>query len=46
MFTSHVIKETGRMQIMWPDHCVSGSFGAQYHPSLEREDTDIEILTG
>lgn len=31
---------------MWPDHCVSGSFGAQYHDNLVKEETDIEILRG
>ena len=31
---------------MWPDHCVQGSKGAEYHPDLLRADTDIEVLKG
>ena len=38
--------EDSRMQIMWPDHCIQNTFGAQYHRSLLRLPTDIEILKG
>ena len=31
---------------MWPDHCVVGSKGAEYTPTLVRKDSDIEILKG
>ena len=31
---------------MWPDHCIQNTFGAQYHRSLLRLPTDIEILKG
>jgi len=28
-------------QVMWPDHCVQGSRGAEFHPSLE---TDVGLV--
>ena len=31
---------------MWPDHCVQNSFGAEFHPLLHRETTDIIIQKG
>lgn len=26
----------GGPQFMWPDHCVQGTFGAEFHPELDR----------
>lgn len=26
---------SGREQVLWPDHCVQGSYGAQFHPGLK-----------
>lgn len=31
---------------MWPDHCIQGSKGAQYHPDLVVKDTDKEFSKG
>ena len=31
---------------MWPDHCVQGDPGADYHKDVVVKDTDIEILKG
>ena len=31
---------------MWPDHCVEGTFGAEYHKDILIEDTDKEVLKG
>ena len=31
---------------MWPDHCVQGSKGAEFHPEVVVKDTDIQILKG
>lgn len=31
---------------MWPDHCVQGSFGAEFHKDLVLADTDIHVLKG
>ena len=30
----------------WPDHCVQGTPGAEFHPTLERSRIDREILKG
>lgn len=46
LFSLHVIPETGREQVMWPDHCVQGSEGAEFHKDLVRADTDINVLKG
>eukprot|EP00741_Cyanophora_paradoxa_P011146 tig00020553_g10767.t1 len=37
--------ETGP-QVLWPDHCVQGSFGAQFHPALERAESDRIVQKG
>ena len=33
-------------QVLWPDHCVQGSLGAQFHPSLETNRADLIIRKG
>jgi nicotinamidase/pyrazinamidase len=33
------------LQILWPDHCVQGSAGAEFHPSL-RTDADLILRKG
>jgi nicotinamidase/pyrazinamidase len=46
-----VVKINGLDQVLWPDHCVQGSTGAEFHPQLEtlriesifRKGTDPEI---
>ena len=46
-----VIKINGLDQVLWPDHCVQGSAGANFHPQLEtvriesifRKGTNLEI---
>lgn len=32
--------------MMWPDHCVQNTLGAEFHPHLEREPTDIVVRKG
>jgi len=32
-----IIKLEGISQIMWPNHCIQGTFGADFHQSLNRE---------
>jgi nicotinamidase/pyrazinamidase len=32
-----VIKLDGIPQVLWPDHCVQGTPGADFHPELERQ---------
>ena len=31
---------------MWPDHCVAGKFGAEYHKDIVLKDSDIEVYKG
>jgi nicotinamidase/pyrazinamidase len=46
-----MIELGGLPQVLWPDHCVQGSWGAEFHPNLEtrrvakviRKGTDPEI---
>lgn len=33
-------------QVLWPDHCVQGSEGAQFHPALETDPADLIIRKG
>lgn len=50
------IEWKGQDQILWPDHCVQGSKGAEFHPDLEMNkveaifrkgmDTDIDSYSG
>jgi nicotinamidase/pyrazinamidase len=36
----------GRRQILWPDHCVQGSSGAELHPALPMEPVTAIIRKG
>ena len=33
-------------QILWPDHCIQGSLGANFHPDLKDEKADVIIRKG
>ncbi|MCL4170240.1 UNVERIFIED_CONTAM: hypothetical protein GTU68_058584 [Idotea baltica] len=33
-------------QVLWPDHCVQGSHGAQFHPDLDTDRADMVIRKG
>lgn len=33
-------------QVLWPDHCVQGSPGAQFHPDLETDPADLIVRKG
>lgn len=33
-------------QVLWPDHCVQGSPGANFHPDLETDRADLIIRKG
>ncbi len=34
-------------QVMWPDHCVQGSVGAEFHPDLDRDEAhDVVVQKG
>eukprot|EP00801_Mesodinium_rubrum_P010949 Mrub_11011.p1 GENE.Mrub_11011~~Mrub_11011.p1 ORF type:complete len:209 (+),score=30.12 Mrub_11011:43-627(+) len=45
LFSKILLKDTNIEQIMWPDHCVQGTFGAEYHKDLYLVSA-IEILKG
>ncbi len=36
----------GIQQVMWPDHCVAGSFGADFHRDLDLREVDLIIRKG
>ena len=49
VFTEHVIKlpnGTESLQMMWPDHCVNGTPGCDFHPSLQIVENNITIPKG
>jgi nicotinamidase/pyrazinamidase len=33
-------------QVLWPDHCIIGSHGAQFHPALNQDRADMIIRKG
>ena len=33
-------------QILWPDHCIRGSYGAKFHPSLDDTRIDLVVRKG
>src|SRR5690625_1527639 len=33
-------------QVLWPDHCVQGTKGADFHPDLRTEKTEVIIRKG
>jgi len=33
-------------QVLWPDHCIQGSTGAQFHPDLQTDRADLIIRKG
>ena len=40
------IKVNGVNQMLWPDHCVQGTKGAEFHPDLEDKHFDIILRKG
>jgi len=40
------INLNGVSQFMWPDHCVQGTFGAEFHPNLNRDKVTHIIQKG
>ena len=41
-----VIELSGLQQVLWPDHCVENSFGAEFHPDLNTEKFDAVFTKG
>jgi len=40
------VGDAGRHQVLWPTHCVQGTFGAKYHRNLIIAGSDFEIIKG
>jgi len=36
----------GNLQVLWPDHCVQNSKGADFHPDLQTAKTDLVVFKG
>ncbi len=34
------------MQVLWPDHCIQNSEGAEFHPELRRDRVDLVVRKG
>ncbi len=43
---SEVISLDGLEQVLWPDHCVPGTFGADFHKDLDVRTVDLIIRKG
>lgn len=41
-----VIQTAFGPQYLWPDHCVTGTFGAQFHPDLIVKPEDLVVVKG
>jgi nicotinamidase/pyrazinamidase len=41
-----VIKVDGLDQVLWPDHCVPGTRGAQFHRDLDTDSADLILRKG
>lgn len=37
---------SGKPQVMWPDHCVEGTKGAEFHPELDLSNVDKNFPKG
>lgn len=46
LFQPIVLEKTKVTQVMWPDHCIQGTYGAEFHKDLVVDDTDIIIHKG
>ncbi len=40
------VERGGLVQVLWPDHCVQGSAGAELHPDLDQRPFDLVIHKG
>lgn len=41
-----VIEYKGIEQVLWPNHCVQGTPGAEFHPDLDTEKVDLILRKG
>ena len=45
IFETRTLPEVGE-QVMWPDHCVQGTPGSEFHPDLVRHESDVVVQKG
>jgi nicotinamidase/pyrazinamidase len=41
-----IIEYKGTEQVLWPEHCVSGTTGAKFHPELNTVNVDLILRKG
>ncbi len=41
-----VVEVDGQTQVLWPDHCVAGSWGADFHPGLDTRPFRLIVRKG
>jgi len=41
-----IVEIDGLRQVLWPEHCVSGTFGADFHRDLDLREVDLIIRKG
>jgi len=41
-----IMEIDGLQQVLWPEHCVSGTFGADFHRDLDLREVDLIIRKG
>ncbi|MFN3550877.1 MAG: bifunctional nicotinamidase/pyrazinamidase [Endomicrobiia bacterium] len=41
-----IVKINGVTQILWPQHCIQGSFGAELHKDLNKNEIDLILRKG
>lgn len=46
LFQPFIVEKTQNLQVMWPDHCVQGTFGAEFHKDLIVQENDTIIRKG
>ncbi len=46
MNPGETIKLSSNDQMLWPDHCVQGSEGANFHPNLNRQNVNMILRKG
>ena len=41
-----IIRIDGQEQVLWPEHCVPGTFGSEFHRDLDLRDVDLIVRKG
>ena len=46
LFQPFTLPDSGAESMMWPDHCVQGSWGAEFHAQCQPTDSDFLVSKG